>query len=332
MYDPSLCDNCGECLAKCHYLDFDEKSGGQAILALYNGEDSPWIISCITCFGCNEYCTRAAMPFDLIVSRMEESGKYLDPALVDMMHGHFSPKGDFAAPEVKGRAISLCTIYSVLPKDCFDGKLFDGLTPLKGRFFFCHILYPHLGNMSLFEKEMPGVIERLAATGADEIIFVHDDCFAMIQMAQNKGMELPFKATHIIEYLLEYVNENAADVKPLDMKIAYQRPCASRMSPEKEGALDKLFDKIGVTRVARKFDREKALCCGENSGGAIPARAGQEEFQDKNIQDAVDHNASAMVFLCPMCMGALGKKAEEKGLKNIFITDLVKMAVGEKDF
>jgi len=45
-------------------------------------------------------------------------------------------------------------------------------------------------------------------------------------------------------------------------KIAYQRPCGSRYTPAKEQMLDELFELIGVERVVREYDREKALCCG----------------------------------------------------------------------
>ena len=45
--------------------------------------------------------------------------------------------------------------------------------------------------------------------------------------------------------------------------------------------------------------------------------------------DAVESGGQAMVFLCPLCMATLAKQAGESGLKPIYITQLVRMALGE---
>jgi Fe-S oxidoreductase len=57
-----------------------------------------------------------------------------------------------------------------------------------------------------------------------------------------------------------------------------------------------------------------------------------KRFQDMNLSDAVSAGAEAIVFLCPLCQGSLGKQAEERGLKPIFITELCRMALGEMAF
>jgi Fe-S oxidoreductase len=329
MYDPKKCDLCGKCLARCQYMDFDEKSGAAAIKELASGKTPEWLNSCITCFACSETCPNSADPFDLIVTRMEQSGAYLDPALVAAMHGHFSPKGDYTPAPAGEKAVSLCTIYSVLPPETFTGRLFEGLTPLRGRFFFCHILYLHLGNKSFFEKEMGPAIERIAATGAKEVVFVHDDCYTMIRMAQNAGVKIPFKPVHLLEHLRDWLKSNTGSIKPINKTLAYQRPCASRLTAEKEALVDEIFELIGAKRAEREFDREKALCCGQNTGDALAARKNMGVFQDKNIADAVQSGADGMAFLCPMCMGALGEKAKNAGLKTWFISDLCRAAIGE---
>ena len=329
MFDLSKCDLCGKCLEQCQFLDFNKEYASKAFQALIEGLESPWINQCITCFACNEYCEKDARPFDLICQRQEECGQYLPKELVELMHAHFSPPGEYTPPKVEGRAVSLCTIYSVLDKDAFTGKLFDDTPLLRGRCFFCDVLYLHMGNMSIIRKEMPAIIDRLAATGADEIVFVHDDCYSMIKMAQEQGIELPFKAVHIFEYLRDQLLENKADIRPLNLSLAYQRPCASRYSPEKEPLLDEIFALIGVNRVHRKYDRLNALCCCTNEGGAMPSRKGTEKYQDANIADARDHHATGMAFLCPMCLQALSPKCKEAGLTPHFITDLCRMALGE---
>jgi heterodisulfide reductase subunit B len=118
------------------------------------------------------------------------------------------------------------------------------------------------------------------------------------------------------------------EVKKLGMKIGYQRPCASRYTPEKEPMLDELFDLIGVERVARRYDRTDALCC------ALPLlfrdmeRMG--EIQAKNLDDAQDAGATAMTFLCPVCIRGLGTDATARGMDIYMISDLCRLALGEE--
>jgi hypothetical protein len=53
-------------------------------------------------------------------------------------------------------------------------------------------------------------------------------------------------------------------------------------------------------------------------------------LQERNLQDALDAGAEkAMVFLCPFCMRTLGNSLDKHGIKPIFITELVRMALGE---
>ncbi|MFP4477725.1 MAG: hypothetical protein ACLFOY_19370 [Desulfatibacillaceae bacterium] len=328
MFKQELCDCCGECLAACRFIDFDTESGARAMRDLVAGGHPEWLNQCVTCYACTEACDRGADPFALLCRRMEESGAYFDPESVKMVHAHFSPKGEYTPPEVSGRAFATCTIHSVMPGS-IEGRLFDNAEILRGRHYFCNVLYTHMGNWSLYADAVRDVVDRLARTGADEIVFVHDDCWAMIAEARDNGVDIPFRATHILEYLAQYLREHAEDVTPLDVDVAYQRPCASRYSPEKEPLVDEILDLVGARRLAREFDRENALCCLQNTGDMLPARKGMDHWRDKNVTDADEHGARAMVFLCPMCREALGEKCREAGLATVMISDLARMAMGE---
>lgn len=53
--------------------------------------------------------------------------------------------------------------------------------------------------------------------------------------------------------------------------------------------------------------------------------------QEKNLRDAKDAGARAMVCLCPMCIHALADVAREQEMPLIFLGDLARMALGEKE-
>ncbi len=167
----------------------------------------------------------------------------------------------------------------------------------------------------------------IALAGGREVVFYHDDCYALASsLLKDYGIEPSFRPLHIIEYLLDYVHAHAAEVKPLGLKVAYQQPCASRYTPWKDDWLDELFSLIGVERVAREYDREGALCCGSPLMPRDRERAAA--VKQRNIDDAVADGAQAMAYLCPLCVLNLRKPAEAAGLENHHLIDLVKKALG----
>ncbi len=208
--------------------------------------------------------------------------------------------------------------------------MFDGMTVVKGGEYFCYLGYVHIGMDTPLRDHARGFIDNLAAVGAREIVFLHADCHAMLSKMPEYGIHVPFRAIHLIEYLRDYVAAHPGEVSPLHREIAYQRPCASRYSPEIEPILDDLLHRIGVTRVTRTYDRESALCCGGLFSRIYPDRI--KPLMAANLKDAAQNQAEAMVFLCPLCMMTLGKGAGDHGLKPLFLTQLVRMALGELPF
>jgi hypothetical protein len=94
--------------------------------------------------------------------------------------------------------------------------------------------------------------------------------------------------------------------------------------------LDAFFGLAGIERIARKYDRIAALCCSIALRETDPERGAL--ILEKNLNDAVDYGAEAMVFLCPSCYCFMSQPCEERGLASIFITDLCRMALGELPF
>jgi len=82
------------------------------------------------------------------------------------------------------------------------------------------------------------------------------------------------------------------------MRVADQRPCASRYKPEKDVFLDEIFGLITVERPPRKFEREMALCCKGPIIHFPPELA--RKVQAKNIAEAIECHADALSTLCPV--------------------------------
>jgi Fe-S oxidoreductase len=106
---------------------------------------------------------------------------------------------------------------------------------LKGKHYFCNVLFAHMGDESVMLNRLQAMVDNLAKSGAKEIVFVHDDCYAVLKgIAPEYGIKVPFRPVHLFEYLRDYLKENKGKVRKLNMKVAYQRPCASRYTPEKD--------------------------------------------------------------------------------------------------
>jgi Fe-S oxidoreductase len=328
MFDETRCDRCGDCLVRCLYVDYDQERAAFEIDELVAGHPAPILSACLTCFACNEYCPTDARPFDLILERQEQFGSLgIAPEMIAAEEARYAVASEVRVPENQGRVLSAC-VFSSSDAELFQGRLFEGLPTLKGRHFFCYILFDHLGAGSVTRRHAQAFVDNLAATGAEEVILFHDDCYGMlVDRAPQFGISVPFRPVHVVEYLQRYLEDHRQEITPLGLRIAYQRPCASRMSPGKEDAVDAVLNLIGVERVQRRYDRENCLCCG--LAAATFNRQQAPEIRRWNLDDALEAGAQAMCYLCPMCRRGLADAARDRGLAGYHIVELARMALGE---
>jgi len=329
MWDASKCDLCGDCLVKCLYVDYDKDKAATEIKALMEGKDADILHRCITCCACRAYCPTGADPFDLILRMMEKTKSF---PVTDEAAAAFDMVFDVPSELVPGDpdkpVLSLCTMEPMIPEGALDGQLFKGMTVVKGGEYFCLIGYVHVARESPIEKGAQKFIDKMASLGKD-IVFLHDDCYAMVHAkVKDYGITVPFKYMHLFEYLRNYLRDHQSSITKLNKKVAYQSPCASRYTPEKDVFLDEIFELIGVERPPRKYERETAFCC---TGAIINVwRDRAVEIQAKNMDDAMACGADAIITLCPVCDRVLRRPTSQRNFNKIFITDLCRMALGEK--
>ena len=145
MFDETRCDRCGECLARCAYVDYDRERAASEIDELIAGRPAPILSGCITCLACNEYCPTGARPFDLILERQEQFRSLgIPPEMLAAEEARYMATGDVRVPENEGRVLSAC-VFSSTDAELFQGRLFEGLPTVRGRHFFCYVLFDHLG-------------------------------------------------------------------------------------------------------------------------------------------------------------------------------------------
>jgi len=333
MFDMAKCDECGTCFEQCQYVNFSREKAIQEIQALKKDNNADILKECITCMACNEYCPNGANPYDLILRTHEEKGiKFVADEIVEVIESTLtSVPNEIIDGDPDKPILNLCVMEHAYPRNMTESKMFKGLTIVRGSDYFSRIVYLHTGMEIKVRAHAQTYIDNLTKLNKPEIIFVHDDCYTMVaKKAPEYGISMPFKPVHIVEYMVCFMKEHTHSIRKLRKKIAYQRPCISRYTPEKEPFLDELFELIGVERVARRYDRKNALCCAFGLRETDPERG--LKILKKNLDDAIEHEADAMIFLCPSCYWLTSEACEERSMPSIFITDLCRMALGELSF
>jgi len=328
-FNLAKCDYCGDCFDLCKYTNYDKKGAADQMRRLVQGEPAEVVTECVTCAACNSYCEKGANPFDLLLHYQEKFGVYkTTDSYYHLIEIIDQSPGEIIQGE-KGRPVINICVVDVIPH-LFEGQLFEGCTFLKGGGFESVLGWIHGGKENPLRATLARKVEALAKTGFEEIIMFHDDCYgAFTTKAMEYGIDVPFRVKHYVQYLRDYLKAHPSKVKKLDLKIAYQQPCSSRYTPWIDKDLDELFALMGVERVNRRYDRLHALCCGCPVSPHLGHDKG-EAYKAMNIQDSKDHGAQAMVFMCPFCSLQMREEVKQAGLEPIFLTNLARMALGEK--
>ncbi len=340
QFNKDLCSVCEtrDCLVKCQHLDFDRDRAGTEMGKIIRGEDASVLHDCVTCYACEEYCPYHNHPYYLIVQRQDELGisPLPEPLVRRGIQVAIPFRGEPQIDKIKGTALNMGVFSGLMGR--IQGKLFEGLPIIshdsrKMFNYFCQLMYLHYGKTSLINERLEKTIQTIDAHGAKEVIHFHDECYGTYtSYAPAYGIDVPFKSVHLFEYLYNRLLELKREIKPLKYKVAYQRPCSSRLSPDKHPFVGKIFELIGVEPVDRQYVDENALCCG---GTILPqkkegSRRYCAEIQKKNIDDMTNAGAQICVFNCPACMQTLAKPVVKNGLMPLFMSDLCRLAIGEK--
>jgi Fe-S oxidoreductase len=320
---------------KCRYVDYDKDRAVREIKLLMEGKAADILNSCITCNTCFDNCPTGADPANLIFKMQEKIGTSpliinAKPMITDRAKRFEEGQADSQVIEgdPDKPALSFDGFeFKQFPEGTLESGLFKGLTVVRGGEYMSLVGMVHMGGESFAGRFSRQVIEKFADLGK-EIVYLHNEGYVLAHVkAKELGIPVPFKYYHLFEYLRDYLKKNQKDISLLNKKVAYQPNCAVRWIREQDIWLDEVFDLIGAEHVSRQYDGLNALCC---SGPAIGVNKDLAvDMQTKNVQDALDAGAEALVTICPICDAVMRRATSKAGLPKIFITDLCRMGLGE---
>ena len=334
-YDPEVCAKCEtyDCLTRCQYMDLDLTEAKEERQKILEGKDSRVLHECVTCYACEEYCPYDNHPFYLIVDRQEELEAWPVPhPITKQQLRMMGPRGQILPQKVSAPVVNMCFFPMLMGS--IRGRLFEGVSTIAGSDIFCNVMWLHFAGNSVIRERLPQMIDNimnyyLKESGVNELIHFHDECYGTYtKLAPAFGIEVPFKSIHLFEYLTKRLTELKSEIRPINEKVAYQRPCSNRLIPETRHWVDEIFELIGAERPEREYDGENALCC------AMTIRAAQrdelaDDLQKRNIDDMAAVGARYCVFNCPACFMTLRGMVEERGMVPILMSDLCQVALGQ---
>jgi Fe-S oxidoreductase len=333
VFHPELCKLCGECLANCMFSEYSRDEAIAERKALMDGKWAPILRNCASCHACNERCPEGANPWDLI-GRLQgfygevDAGEYLG-ARVRTVDEERRELLAVPLPERADTVLLTCIVGTSAP-EIFDSMLYAGVHKLFGPAHYCNNGLEYFGDEEGQRARAQGLVDVIARFQPREVVCYHDQCYFLLTYRMPEyGIDVPFRPVHLFEFLVRTVRQHQGMVRPLHLKVAYQRPCSSRNTQDKEPFLDELLELLGCERVAREYDRENALCC----GGMYTARGLSEKALTAaltNVEDSLEHGAEALLCLCPSCLMKYVGLAPERGLPVYHVAELCRIALGEE--
>lgn len=261
---------------------------------------------------------------------MEDQGFNWNPAFRLMMK--FDEDPDVNPTTVRwGEAdkpmIHTC-FYTLIPH-YYEGPIFEGATFIHGADFVSTLFLEHQTKVEEFKEKLPKKIDNIArVAGNRELIVIHDDCYsAFTTKALDWSMTVPFKPVHANEYYLRVLKANKSKIKKLNLKVAYQLPCASNYTPWQNEWIDEIMELIGCERVKREYDRDNKICCGAMVAQAQGKDAAME-VKRKNMEDAKAFGADVVALQCPLCALNLREVVDQFGMKPYMMGQLCNLALG----
>ena len=147
-------------------------------------------------------------------------------------------------------------------------------------------------------------IENMITRDIEEVIFSCSGCYKTSTDDWPKyfSKEIPFKRTHISQFLARLVEKNEIQFKPLNKKVTYHDPChLGRHRKVYDDPRTVLYAIPELEVIEMRKNRNRSRCCG--AGGGVKAGFGADALSiaKVRVQEAVDTGADILATSCVFC-------------------------------
>ncbi len=147
-------------------------------------------------------------------------------------------------------------------------------------------------------------IENIIKKEVEEVIFSCSGCYKTSTDDWPKyfSKDIPFKRTHISQFLARLVEQNKIQFKPFNKKVTYHDPCHL-------GRHRKVYDDPRTVLQAipelefieMRKNRNRSRCCGAGGGVKAGFAADALSIATVRVQEAIDAGADILATSCVFC-------------------------------
>lgn len=338
-HDVYACQDCGKCTSACPLAisgkPFSPRALASAIIA--GDIDSPevrnGVWACLTCGLCYDRCPSAVNFAGFIrdirhvfkskqIMGLENHGGFFQslmrtmtsPAL-EIKRWNQLPSGIEVDPKNKILFFGGCAPYFDIffnrhlsvqtSKTIYDSMRLLNFFDIKPAVLENERCCGHdllwAGDINNFEKLAQLNMDMIGDLGIEEVITNCPECFWTISNDYPKhGFDLPFKITHMYDFLEREIGKGAIDFQKIDARITFQDSCRLSRFDGRPDLPRNLINRLNPASFEEMQDSgSAAICCGNTCWTGCDSYS--KALQVKRLKQAKATGSDVLLTSCPKC-------------------------------
>jgi len=335
-FRPDKCRKCGVCLRDCFYQDLDPAEAKRGINDLISGADFDYYLDhCVMCSRCNRLCPIGANPMALLLQRFNDrrkNEKSIPRAIAYMVNGmrekewgsnffldvckshNKKRKGileKWERPKESGDIIWCGCASRMFPDYIENSKILSDIPKFGGVDDCCGNIAVKSGLFEEAKLIASDLINTLSKSKFNRIIVLCGSCLETFisYYPDYLGMDFPFQAISIFEYLEEQITlGNLPVMRKLDIDAAVSDSCfGGAFDADFAESIKRLCGHIGIKITPMAHGGKDAACCGMNAflrKGKIKDLFAAGIIKRKDIREAGKKDLLTYCYGCTMTLNS----------------------------
>lgn len=356
LFNMENCDQCGDCLKKCIWMENIRGREKELFSRLAGGEYVREILdSCTNCMSCNSFCENDARPYGLIIYRWYERYKREGIPPVFKRAVPFHDGGNVWSKLEKWMSrrerdslkkwknttgaeemLFLGCNQNYDPYIVFS-SIFEGLPVFSDRHYCCGEPVFRLGLLDEARRCALNLKEKFRELGVKRLIVFCPACMNTLTNLMPDSFGVKFDNIELIplvSWLKERIKSGDIEIrKPLDINVTVQDSCHGNSLGQK--FLDEtreVYGLLGVTVNEMKNSRTEMKCCGLGYAATRYSLPDVVIKGVKRLREAGQTDADIISTYCNGCYFTMNmmRMLSPTSLPVYHLVELVQKAMGEK--
>jgi Fe-S oxidoreductase len=282
------CTLCGDCLARCEYIDFSRDEAVEEVKGLIDGRPSRKLQKgCISCYACNAFCPQDCRPYELITRNWFERYKHkgLPVRASYLMPSSFPNFRTDVVKNMSAREQEMLRRWSNTPPEgelvlypgcnlmtlphLVDAGFMQGVTISGDWDLCCGEMFFRMGLFDAVERTARKLTEHYRGREIGKMLFTCPACLNMFRnvLPDQFGAEFSFETEYLGSYLLARMQESGQPARRLERKVTVHDSCHARILGDEVLKTSRdLFTWMGLEIKEMDHSGLQGYCCGAAAG------------------------------------------------------------------